>query len=717
VGRDRGRVGRTQLIIGLTVVCLGATTAAMPLSAAATSNGTPTQFALPEAESAKFPNEFNVTNRLITHSVRTAAGKAQATTYLQPTTAINSLSPYFPPFTHFVIIYRESHTFDDYLGDCAKTVIVGCNGRVLSPNHISQVPDLHKLAKTYALDDAYRTGTQPPSGPNHWFLFSGQSSSRTQAQAYPSATGTEFDRFLGGDTVPAQGTRACSGQTTKSGSGHSPYTFVMNGDIYSTVKSGSGYWRNPKDGKAEVLPIDRPGTKIPEELNFDQYTCQHVRVSDTQVADGFLNFVKTDGLPAYSYVELFNDHPGSAQNIGLNDKETYRIVMSLMGNAKYKNNTVIIVTEDDTQNGANGSDHVSNTYRVPLVVIGSPKYVKQHYLSHVEYTTANVLAAMERVMENVKSGIINPQDAIGLSTFPMTTSDQAALGDPLEDFWVNGAAGLLASASANTATGNAPLDVNFTASASGGTAPFTYSWDFGDGTATSSIQDPSHMYTKAGTFTATVTVTDSASPAKSASASVQTMVNTVGGTLTAIASAIPTSGQIPLPVNFTGTASGGTPPYTYSWNFGDGTTSSTQDPSHTYSTAGAYTSTLIVTDSSSPGKNIQASVTITAWPVGGTVPGAPTKVTATAGSGKIALYWAAPASDGGHAITAYEVFRGTSSGTETLLTSGGCSNLGVVLTCTDTGLTNGTTYFYYVIAANPIGTGPQSNETSAKPSG
>ena len=96
-------------------------------------------------------------------------------------------------------------------------------------------------------------------------------------------------------------------------------------------------------------------------------------------------------------------------------------------------------------------------------------------------------------------------------------------------------------------------------------------------------------------------------------------------------------------------------------------------------------------------------------------PGGPTKVTATAGNGKITLNWVAPSSDGGEAITAYEVFRGTSSGTETYLTSGGCSNLGAVLTCTDTGLKNGTKYYYYLIAANSIGTGPQSNETSATP--
>jgi hypothetical protein len=81
----------------------------------------------------------------------------------------------------------------------------------------------------------------------------------------------------------------------------------------------------------------------------------------------------------------------------------------------------------------------------------------------------------------------------------------------------------------------------------------------------------------------------------------------------------------------------------------------------------------------------------------------------------VSLSWAAPGSNGGSAITSYKVYRGTTTGTETLLTTGGCSGLGSVLSCTDTGLTNGQTYFYKVAAANAIGTGGQSAEVSATP--
>ena len=67
---------------------------------------------------------------------------------------------------------------------------------------------------------------------------------------------------------------------------------------------------------------------------------------------------------------------------------------------------------------------------------------------------------------------------------------------------------LAVTTTANPSSGSVPLTVVFSASVTNGTAPFTYSWNFGDG-ATSSQQNPSHTYTSTGTYSANLTVQDS----------------------------------------------------------------------------------------------------------------------------------------------------------------------------------------------------------------
>ncbi len=103
-------------------------------------------------------------------------------------------------------------------------------------------------------------------------------------------------------------------------------------------------------------------------------------------------------------------------------------------------------------------------------------------------------------------------------------------------------------------------------------------------------------------------------------------------------------------------------------------------------------------------------VTVTAGPVTPTVPDPPTLDTATPGDTTVDLSWSAPY-DGGSALTGYNIYSGISSGGETLL-----DNVGAGTTVyNDTGLTNGTVYFYKVSAVNIVGESALSNELSATP--
>ena len=90
------------------------------------------------------------------------------------------------------------------------------------------------------------------------------------------------------------------------------------------------------------------------------------------------------------------------------------------------------------------------------------------------------------------------------------------------------------------------------------------------------------------------------------------------------------------------------------------------------------------------------------------VPAAPL-LTATAGLAVVNLSWTVPF-DGGSAITGYAIYRGATSGGETLLTT-----VAPGTTYADALVTSGITYFYRVLATNAEGNGATSNEVFATP--
>ena len=157
----------------------------------------------------------------------------------------------------------------------------------------------------------------------------------------------------------------------------------------------------------------------------------------------------------------------------------------------------------------------------------------------------------------------------------------------------------VANLTATPTSGKAPLAVHFTSTSTGTIS--SYSWTFGDG-ATSTSQNPSHTYANIRSYTAQLTVTGPGG------ASTKTV--TVTGTPAAPVAnltATPTSGKAPLAVQFTSKSTGTIS--SYLWSFGDGATSTAQNPKHTYSKAGTYTAQLTV---SGPGGTSAKAATIKA---------------------------------------------------------------------------------------------------------
>ncbi|HNS12414.1 MAG TPA: PKD domain-containing protein [Bacteroidia bacterium] len=116
-------------------------------------------------------------------------------------------------------------------------------------------------------------------------------------------------------------------------------------------------------------------------------------------------------------------------------------------------------------------------------------------------------------------------------------------------------------------------------------------WDFGNGTGTSSLQNPSYSYPQAGTYTVQLTVTDDIGCTSTSTNSV-----IVNPRPTISFSATPASGCLPMNVQFTNSSTNGG---SYTWNFGDGSpTSSQTNPAHIYSSSGSYSVTLSASNAS-----------------------------------------------------------------------------------------------------------------------
>ncbi|MFA6362496.1 PKD domain-containing protein [Methanoregula sp.] len=126
-----------------------------------------------------------------------------------------------------------------------------------------------------------------------------------------------------------------------------------------------------------------------------------------------------------------------------------------------------------------------------------------------------------------------------------------------------------------------PTLVSFIDSSLGST-PMTYQWDFGDG-ATSTDQNPVHSYLQRGTYTVTFTVKN----AYGTSTAIKKDYIVIGMVPRADFVANPTSGNAPQNVAFTDKSTGIIT--SWNWDFGDGTSSTVQNPTHTYWSAGVYT--------------------------------------------------------------------------------------------------------------------------------
>ena len=193
-------------------------------------------------------------------------------------------------------------------------------------------------------------------------------------------------------------------------------------------------------------------------------------------------------------------------------------------------------------------------------------------------------AQIRDAMTSTATDIVNVESSSGwdrYSGYGMVNVDAAIGGGgpvaPVADF------------SGTPTSGDYPLAVAFSDQSTG--SPTSWSWTFGDG-GNSTLQNPTYTYTAAGTYTVALTTTNTDGSDTATKTNYITV--TAPPAPTAAFSGTPTSGSYPLDVAFTDQSTGS--PTSWSWSFGDGGTSTLQNPVYTYNAVGSYDVSLTVSN-------------------------------------------------------------------------------------------------------------------------
>lgn len=138
---------------------------------------------------------------------------------------------------------------------------------------------------------------------------------------------------------------------------------------------------------------------------------------------------------------------------------------------------------------------------------------------------------------------------------------------------------------ASSTSGAAPFVVTFNSRPTGGKAPYTFSWTFGDGSG-SSEQNPVKTFATGGVFRTVLVVTSGQERVQSSAIDI-----TVDAGVRIGCSIGPSDGVVGHEVSVRASATGGSGAFTYRWTFGDGGTATGAEARHTYTASGTYTVT------------------------------------------------------------------------------------------------------------------------------
>lgn len=169
-------------------------------------------------------------------------------------------------------------------------------------------------------------------------------------------------------------------------------------------------------------------------------------------------------------------------------------------------------------------------------------------------------------------------------------------------------------------------EFTFAAIVTGGSPPYRYLWNFGDGAPDEpTIPEPRHLFYRPGTYRVALTVTDAAG----AGAADARGFTVDAPELDVDCEAVPPAGPVPLTVEFRAHPAGCVGPCEWRWELGDGAVvEGVRDPAHTYREGGTFRAKVTLTDALSFTPEERNRAATCERPVLATMPSAPAPVLA-----------------------------------------------------------------------------------------
>jgi len=351
---------------------------------------------------------------------------------------------------HVIYIVKENRTFDQILGDLKN----GANGDpALTVFGAAITPNFHRLASQFVtLDNFMDPGDGSMDGwswslqgrvtntetltqqinyafVNRGLSYESEGTNRSVPVNYPTVAQRDAVAGVAGTTNYSNASAGVTGGTANllAGAGNhassdSPFGAEQGYIFKAALQAGKtvrnyGFLTNNIGSigtiaSPVVAPFAAGVTQVaPLEPALSPYTDVYFRGYDQNYPDlwrynewkrEFDGFVASGNLPSLSLVRLSHDHTGGFGTAlgGVNTPETQQAdndlsvgrLVEAVAHSPYAADTVIIVTEDDAQDGP---DHV-DSHRATAYVVGA--YVKQGRVVSARYSQVNALRTIEDIL-------------------------------------------------------------------------------------------------------------------------------------------------------------------------------------------------------------------------------------------------------------------------------------------------------------------------------